>query len=259
MAAAKSECVKALQRVIKSVEEIVINKKLTRTPRIVAVSKLKPTNLIQELYDAGHRHFGENYVQELRKKALELPKDIEWHFIGHLQTNKCKDILSIPNIALIETVDSEKLAKELNKRLPNNYNVLNIMIQVNTSEEIQKSGISPDKLLSLIEFVITNCPKLKIIGLMTIGKFGDTSPKYFKILAECKKMVCEKFNKHFNENELELSMGMSADYLLATEMGSTNLRIGSTIFGSRPPKQNNDNKGNDNQNNGVNDEKKEDK
>lgn len=193
--------------------------------------------MIKELYDAGHRHFGENYVQELSTKASELPKDIEWHFIGHLQSNKCKEILKIPNIALIETVDSEKLAKELNKRVPDSYQQLNIMIQVNTTEEAQKSGIDRDKLLPLIDNVIKNCPKLKIVGLMTIGKFGDPSPKYFEILVQCKKEVCTKFDKYFDEKSFELSMGMSADYPTAVQYGSTNLRIGSTIFGARPPKQ----------------------
>eukprot|EP01084_Bolivina_argentea_P296195 510083_1 len=233
---AQSECVKALRAVVKAVEEVVTSQKLARTPRIVAVSKLKPVGLIKELYDAGHRHFGENYVQELAKKSAELPKDIEWHFIGHLQSNKCKEILKIQNIAMIETVDSEKLASELNKRIGDSYDKLNIMIQVNTTQEAQKSGISPKDLLPLIEFVITSCPKLHIVGLMTIGKFGDPDPKYFKKLVECKQMVCAQYKKIFDEDLFELSMGMSADYLLATQLGSTNLRMGSTIFGARHPK-----------------------
>eukprot|EP00484_Ammonia_sp_Unknown_P000289 CAMPEP_0197023428 /NCGR_PEP_ID=MMETSP1384-20130603/4121_1 /TAXON_ID=29189 /ORGANISM="Ammonia sp." /LENGTH=170 /DNA_ID=CAMNT_0042451631 /DNA_START=8 /DNA_END=516 /DNA_ORIENTATION=- len=169
---AQSECVKALQRVMKSVEDVVTKHKLPRTPRIVAVSKLKPSALIKELYDAGHRHFGENYVQELSKKASELPADIQWHFIGHLQTNKCKDILKIPNIALIETVDSQKLANELNKRCSEHYDSLNIMLQINTTGEAQKSGLSAENtadIMALVEHVISHCPKLKIVGLMTIG------------------------------------------------------------------------------------------
>lgn len=113
---------------------------------------------------------------------------------------------------------------------------MSIMIQVNTTNEQQKSGISPDGLLDIIEFVLSECPKLKIVGLMTIGKFGDPSPEYFKTLVDCKGMVLDKFKDHFDEKEFELSMGMSADYLSAIEMGSTNVRIGSTIFGARPPK-----------------------
>ena len=197
---------------------------------------MKPASMIKELYDAGHRHFGENYIQELREKSSQLPADIQWHFIGHLQTKRCRDILKVPNIAMIETVDSEKIAIELNKRCNGVYDSLNIMLQVNTTQEAQKSGISPDALLALVQFIILNCPKIKIVGLMTIGKFGDPSPKYFKMLVECKKMICTKFEKEFDENEFELSMGMSADYIAATECGSTNLRIGSTIFGARPPK-----------------------
>lgn len=235
--AAEATCVNAMKQVLKSVEGIVAKNNLSRTPRIVAVSKLKPASMIKELYDAGHRHFGENYVQELRQKASELPKDIEWHFIGHLQTNKCKEILKIPNIAMIETVDSEKLANELNKRLPDNYQQLKIMIQVNTTQEQQKSGISTNEVIPLIENIIKNNKKLKIVGLMTIGKFGDPSPEYFKTLVECKKQVIKKFDKYFDEDTFELSMGMSADYELATQFGSTNLRIGSTIFGARPQKQ----------------------
>ena len=238
--AAESSCVNALRQVLKSVEGIISKNKLSGTPRIVAVSKLKPTSMIKELYDAGHRHFGENYVQELSQKAAELPKDIEWHFIGHLQTNKCKEILKIPNIAMIETVDSEKLANELNKRLPDNYQQLKIMIQVNTTQEQQKSGISTNKLIPLIENIIKNNHKLKIVGLMTIGKFGDPSPQYFQTLIQCKKEVITKFDKYFDEDTFELSMGMSADYQLATKYGSTNLRIGSTIFGARLPTDNDD-------------------
>merc|ERR1711971_181620 len=109
------ECVKALKSILRSVDDIVAKNKLSQTPRVVAVSKLKPASMIKELYDAGHRHFGENYIQELREKSSQLPDDIQWHFIGHLQTKRCKDLLKVPNIAMIETVDSEKIATELNK------------------------------------------------------------------------------------------------------------------------------------------------
>lgn len=255
-------------------EEAVAKHKLSRTPRIVAVSKLKPPSMIQELYDVGHRHFGENYVQEFCQKAGSLPKDIQWHFIGHLQTNKCKDIVKVPNV-LIETVDSVKLAKELNKRLKEHHGTLSIMVQVNTTNEQQKSGVSPDELSDIIEFIVSECPKLKIVGLMTIGKFGDPSPDYFKTLVECKEMVFKsKYRDHFNKEAFELSMGMSADYLMAIEMGSTNVRIGSTIFGARPPKSNvqsavqvkddtleakEDESTNNDENHGDNDEQKDDK
>eukprot|EP01089_Gocevia_fonbrunei_P019147 TRINITY_DN6684_c0_g1_i1.p1 TRINITY_DN6684_c0_g1~~TRINITY_DN6684_c0_g1_i1.p1 ORF type:complete len:284 (+),score=49.79 TRINITY_DN6684_c0_g1_i1:20-871(+) len=204
---------------------------LEKEPRLVAVSKLKPSYLIKACYDDGHKTFGENYVQELIEKSAELPKDIQWHFIGHLQSNKCKQLLQIQNLDFIETVDSEKLAKTLNKLLESQGRSLNVMIQVNTSGEEAKNGIEPKDCAEVVGNVIRDCKMLKFAGLMTIGQFGDNPEKDFDRLVACKKDICEKLN--LAPELVELSMGMSGDYEQAIRLGSTNVRVGSTIFGER--------------------------
>ncbi|KAH9488545.1 hypothetical protein Btru_061788 [Bulinus truncatus] len=212
------------------------------TPRLVAVSKTKGTDLIIEAYDAGQRHFGENYVMELHDKAHDIEiqdrcQDIQWHFIGHLQKNKVSKLLDVPNLFVVETVDSEKLAKSLNdtwERLKK-PGKLQVMVQVNTSGEANKSGCSPKDTLKLVKYIKEQCSYIKLIGLMTIGSF-DHDPNSgpnpdFKALYDVRKELCDGLN--ILEKELELSMGMSADYEQAIEMGSTNVRIGSTLFGER--------------------------
>lgn len=221
----------------KSVEEL--TKKLNRNNvRIVAVSKTKPIESIMEVYETGQRHFGENYIQEICEKAPKCPDDIKWHFIGHVQTNKVKGLLQIPNLWVIETVDREKLANALNKQIEEmKREPLNIFIQVNTSNEEQKGGVSPKEVLNLVKFIIEKCPNLKLIGLMTIGSTESSHKEGknpdFETLVECKYMI----EKDFKDLNLELSMGMSSDYLQAIEQGSTNVRVGSLIFGERTYKK----------------------
>ncbi|XP_019251662.1 PREDICTED: proline synthase co-transcribed bacterial homolog protein [Nicotiana attenuata] len=210
--------------------------------RLVAVSKTKPVSLVKQVYDAGHRSFGENYVQELVDKAPQLPDDIEWHFIGNLQSNKVKPLLTgVPNLAMVETVDDEKIANQLNRVAGNiGRKPLKVFIQVNTSGEETKSGVEPDGCLELVKHVTSNCPNLEFCGLMTIGMPDYTStPENFKTLARCRSEVCKALE--ISEDQCELSMGMSGDFELAVEMGSTNVRVGSTIFGAReyPKKQTN--------------------
>ncbi|XP_030759221.1 pyridoxal phosphate homeostasis protein-like [Sitophilus oryzae] len=216
------------------------------TPRLLAVSKTKPVEDIIEVYNAGQRHFGENYVQELVDKAtnpeiLEKCKEIRWHFIGHLQNNKINKILPLPNLYIIETVDSEKLASKLNQSWPNFRNSdskLNVMIQINTSGEEEKNGIKPDEVTNLADFVLNQCPNLRLDGLMTIGMFGydlSNGPNPdFICLKKCRDEVCEKFK--LDCKDLNLSMGMSNDFEHAIAMGSTNVRVGTTIFGVRQKK-----------------------
>eukprot|EP00743_Colponemidia_sp_Colp-15_P008912 GILK01009723.1.p1 GENE.GILK01009723.1~~GILK01009723.1.p1 ORF type:complete len:231 (+),score=13.91 GILK01009723.1:27-719(+) len=202
-------------------------------PRLVAVSKSQSLEHIRAAYAAGHRSFGENYVAELVRKAGELPADIMWHFIGHLQSNKCKDLLSVPNVYLVETVDSVKLANKLNAvateagRPP-----LPVFVQVRTSEEASKHGVTRTDSLQLIEHVLSRCPQLRFRGLMTIGAVDDTpEPKSFKELLHCREQVASLLSIH--TADIELSMGMSADFERAVRMGSTSIRVGSAIFGSR--------------------------
>ncbi|XP_038883655.1 pyridoxal phosphate homeostasis protein [Benincasa hispida] len=202
--------------------------------RVVAVSKTKPVSIIRQVYDAGHRCFGENYVQELVEKAPQLPEDIEWHFIGNLQSNKVKPLLSgVPNLAVVESVDDEKIANRLDRMVESiGRKPLKVFIQVNTSGEESKSGVEPSGCVELAKHVSLNCPNLQFSGLMTIGMLDYTStPENFKLLANCRTEVCKALE--ISEEQCELSMGMSADFEQAVEMGSTNVRIGSTIFGAR--------------------------
>ncbi|KAG0245203.1 hypothetical protein BGW41_002672 [Actinomortierella wolfii] len=184
--------------------------------RLVAVSKYKPSSDIMAAYKTGHRHFGENYVQELVEKANELPKDIQWHFIGSLQSNKCKIVAAIPNLFVVETVDSAKKASTLDKVCANagRKEPLQVYLQVNTSGEESKSGMTASEVVDVAREVVTKCSNLKLAGLMTIG-----SPDPDLVNGE---------NPDFK--------GMSDDYQQAIQQGSTNIRVGSTIFGSRPRK-----------------------
>ncbi|KAL9455666.1 hypothetical protein AB3S75_004980 [Citrus x aurantiifolia] len=208
--------------------------------RIVAVSKTKPVSVIRQVYEAGHRCFGENYVQEIVEKAAQLPDDLEWHFIGNLQSNKVKPLLAgVPNLAMVESVDDEKIAGRLNRMVETmGRKPLKVLVQVNTSGEESKSGVEPSGCLELVKHVSQNCPNLEFCGLMTIGMPDYTStPENFKTLAKCRSEVCKALG--IPEEQCDLSMGMSGDFELAIEMGSTNVRIGSTIFGAREyPKKN---------------------
>ncbi|GMG19165.1 unnamed protein product [Ambrosiozyma monospora] len=204
--------------------------------RLVCVSKLKPSSDIQALYDAGYRHFGENYVQELIEKSKILPKDIQWHFIGGLQTNKAKDLAkNIDNLYAVETLDTEKKAKKLNDvRVTAEKPIINVYIQVNTSGEEQKSGVAPEDVETFAKFIIDNCPKLKLEGLMTIGSLAQSKDQEhenqdFKKLVDLKTSLDKLFTI-----DLKLSMGMSSDYQEAIRQGSTSVRVGSDIFGARP-------------------------
>ncbi|XP_015899333.3 uncharacterized protein LOC107432660 isoform X2 [Ziziphus jujuba] len=202
--------------------------------KVVAVSKTKPVSLIRQVYDAGHRRFGENYVQEIVNKAPQLPEDVEWHFVGHLQSNKVKSLLAgVPNLAMVEGVDNEKIANHLDRAVSSlGRNPLKVLVQVNTSGEASKSGIDPSGCLQLAKHVQLHCPNLVFSGLMTIGMPDYTStPKNFKTLSDCRTEVCKALA--LQEEQYELSMGMSGDFEQAIEMGSTSVRVGSTIFGPR--------------------------
>ncbi|EFO63803.1 PLP dependent protein [Giardia lamblia P15] len=198
--------------------------------KLVAVSKTKPVEAILEAYAAGQRLFGENYVQELVKKTRavqNVANDIEWHFIGHLQTNKARDIASIPN-CVVQTVDSDKLARRLSDLRPGDLDPLRVMIQINTSGELTKSGCTVDGAIELAQ-VIGVLPRLRLIGLMTIGA-PNSSADSFQALIDARNVI-EKAIKL--EEKLELSMGMSSDYQLAVRMGADYVRVGSAIFGER--------------------------
>lgn len=209
-------------------------------PRIVAVSKTKSVEDILTAYEAGQHNFGENYVPELRQKATDprlVSLNIKWHFIGHLQSNKCNMLCAVPNLYMVECIDTEHLATKLDgcvKRLEL-LTPLRVMVQVNTSGEDNKSGCHPDTCVQLVNHVITKCPNLQLCGLMTIGRLGHDyaigpNPD-FECLLHCRSVV----SKETGRNDLELSMGMSADYVEAIKAGSTNVRVGTSIFGARNP------------------------
>ncbi|XP_012054251.1 PREDICTED: proline synthase co-transcribed bacterial homolog protein [Atta cephalotes] len=218
-------------------------------PRLVAISKLQSTVSIVSAYEAGQRNFGENYINELVEKAfspliLEKCKQIRWHFIGHLQRNKINKVLSIPNLYIIETVDSDRLANALNNSWPKfrkrNDSKLNVMIQVNTSQEKEKNGCDIAQVSTLVKHVLENCSNLNFMGLMTIGMYGydikDGPNPDFICLIKCREKIHDELG--IDVKDIELSMGMSSDYEHAIELGSTNVRVGSAIFGARPQKNN---------------------
>ena len=193
---------------------------------LVAVSKTKPVEDILKLYDLGHRDFGENYVQELVEKAEQLPKDIRWHFIGHLQTNKVK--LIVPFVYLIHGVDSVKLLTEINKQAEKHSRVIHCLLQVHIAQEETKFGFDENELFSL---QISQFANVKIDGLMGMASLTDNMNQ---VIIEFKhlRILFEKLQKS-NPQLSTLSMGMSSDYKIAIGEGSNMVRIGSLLFGER--------------------------
>eukprot|EP01147_Barroeca_monosierra_P010954 gene10954-3026_t len=207
-------------------------------PRLVAVSKTKPLDLILQAYAAGQHVFGENYVQELEVKAADsrIPDDLQWHFIGRLQSNKCNTLARIRNLAVVETVSSEKLARHLNRSFRNHETPLRVFIQVNTSGEENKAGIEPEKCEELASVIYNECDHLKLAGLMTIGLLDrsikpDDDNIDFHTLLDVRERVAASLG--VEPSFFELSMGMSSDFEQAISLGSTNVRVGSNIFGAR--------------------------
>jgi pyridoxal phosphate enzyme (YggS family) len=202
---------------------------------LVAVSKTKPVADLMEAYNAGQRIFGENKIQEMTDKWEVMPKDIEWHMIGHVQTNKVKYMA--PYVSLIHGVDSLKLLQEINKQAAKNNRVIDCLLQVYIAEEESKFGLDEqelDEILNEIQQNKENYKNIKIVGLMGMATFTENQnqiEKEFKHL----KTIFDKYNQLETSNlKLQtLSMGMSGDYQLAISCGSTMVRIGSSIFGSR--------------------------
>ena len=202
---------------------------------LVAVSKTKPVSDLMEAYNAGQRIFGENYVQELVEKQQELPKDIQWHFIGHLQSRKVK--LIAPFVSLIHGVDSMKLLEEINKQALKNHRIIDCLLQIHIAEEETKFGLNENELNEILHFVQNDkegMKNIRIVGLMGMATFTDNQQQIKKEFTYLKS-IFDKTNQLLTPNfQLQtLSMGMSGDYPLAIECGSTMVRIGSSIFGSR--------------------------
>ncbi|KAK4239186.1 hypothetical protein C8A03DRAFT_43147 [Achaetomium macrosporum] len=239
----------ALISQLQSVNERIAAVAKGRAVRLVAVSKLKPVNDILALHESPARqlHFGENYAQELSQKAELLPRTIQWHFIGGLQSGRCKDLAKTPNLWCVSSVDNLKKAQLLDKYRGEKIKAepetpkLNVHVQVNTSGEESKSGCPPgEDVVSLCRSIVNDCPNLHLLGLMTIGSIArsvattaENENEDFALLREQRDLVAKELGL---DRELELSMGMSEDFEGAIAMGSSEVRIGSTIFGQRPAK-----------------------
>ena len=203
---------------------------------LVAVSKTKPVSDIQDLYNLGQRHFGENYVQELCEKQTSLPADIYWHFIGHLQSNKVKYIA--PFIHLIHTVDSLKLLKEINKEAAKNNRIIKVLLQVYIATEETKFGLDTIELNELLNTFSANkatFANIQICGLMGMAS-NSTNQHQIKTELTSLKQVFNSLKENYFQNQSYFdtcSMGMSSDYELAIQCGSNMVRIGSKLFGQR--------------------------
>ena len=199
--------------------------------KLLAVSKFHPAEAIVEAYQAGQRAFGESRPQELKQKAELLPKDIEWHMIGHLQTNKVKYI--VPFVHLIESLDSKRLAEEIERQAAKCDRVIDCLLEIHVTDEESKSGWAWDDLLAFVrEGGFKAMPNIRIRGVMGMATFTDDERvvrRDVERLAACKAELKEYFGEEFDM----LSMGMSDDYPIALEYGSTEVRVGSTIFGAR--------------------------
>ena len=198
---------------------------------LIAVSKTKPLCMLEEAYASGIRHFGENKVQEIIEKYDHMPEDVQWHMIGHLQRNKVKYI--IDKVSLIHSVDSLRLAEEINKQAQNKQLVMPILIELNIADEDSKFGVAPAETLDLIR-QISKLENLSIKGLMTVAPFvenAEDNRQYFKVM---KQLSVDIMKENIDNVSMDiLSMGMTGDYEVAIEEGATMVRVGTGIFGER--------------------------
>lgn len=198
---------------------------------LVAVSKTKPVSMLQEVYDLGIRVFGENKVQEIRDKYEALPADIEWHMIGHLQTNKVKYI--IDKVKLIHSVDSLRLAETIEKEAEKHNCTADILLEVNVAEEESKFGLKTEEVIPFYEKIL-QYSHINVRGLMTIAPFVENPEKNRSIFADLHKLYVDIKRKNIDNGTVSiLSMGMTNDYEVAIEEGATMVRIGTGIFGAR--------------------------
>lgn len=218
--------------IVKNINQI--KQSLPGQIKLVAVSKTKPNEIILKAYHAGHKIFGENKVQDLVKKYEELPKDIEWHFIGHPQSNKVKYMASF--VHLIHGVDSIKLLKVINKEALKNNRIIKCLLQFHIAEESTKFGLSLQEARELLENEgLKHLKNMEIVGVMGMATYTDDDNQVRNEFKMLNSIFNTLKNEYFsaNNNFCEISMGMSADYPIAVEEGSTIVRVGSKIFGER--------------------------
>ena len=202
---------------------------------LVVVSKTKPVSDLMEAYEAGQRIFGENKIQEMTEKWEAMPKDIQWHMIGHVQTNKVKYMA--PYVNLIHGVDSLKLLQEINKQAQKNNRIIDCLLQIYIAEEESKFGLDEEEVNEILEYVQNHNNEMnhiRIVGLMGMATFTNNPAQVEKEFSRLKTIFDSYSNLNTNNCQLStLSMGMSGDYALAIKCGSTMVRIGSSIFGGR--------------------------
>ena len=221
-----------MSEIARNLKQVLAN--LPEGVRLVAVSKFHPVEMLREAYDVGQRVFGENHVQELQQKVGQMPKDVEWHLIGHLQTNKVKYI--VPYISMIESVDSLKLLQEINKQAAKCDRVVNVLLELHIAEEETKYGLTFDacrELLASGEW--RELKNVKICGLMMMASFVDDKQQIRSEMLSAADFFDEVKAQYFADDDAfcERSWGMSHDYLIAVECRSTMVRVGTTIFGER--------------------------
>lgn len=204
---------------------------------LIAVSKTKPAEMLEEVYQEGIRHFGENKVQELCEKMEQMPSDIHWHMIGHLQRNKVKYIVG--KVALIHSVDTYRLAEEINIQAKKKNIIVPILVEVNIAGEESKFGISAEDAILLVED-ISKLENIRIKGLMTIAPYVEDPEENRLYFRKIKQLSVDITNKNIHNVSMEiLSMGMTGDYQVAIEEGATMVRVGTGIFGERNYKKSN--------------------
>lgn len=225
-----------LANVEKNIEQACKNAGRSRDEvTLIAVSKTKPVEMLQEIYDENIRDFGENKVQELCSKMEQLPSDIRWHMIGHLQRNKVKYIVG--KVELIHSVDTYRLAEEINIQAKKQNVIVPILVEVNIAHEESKFGISAEDAILLVE-EISKLENIRIKGLMTIAPYVENSEDNRLYFRKIKQLSVDITNKNIDNVFMEiLSMGMTGDYMVAIEEGATMVRVGTGIFGERNYKQ----------------------
>lgn len=198
---------------------------------VIAVSKTKPVSMLKEAYDAGARCFGENKVQEIMDKHPQLPEDIQWHMIGHLQRNKVKYI--VDKVSMIHSVDSLRLAQTIEQEAAKHNVCVPVLLEVNVAQEESKFGLKMDEVLPLIE-TIADFPHIKVQGLMTIAPYVENAEDNRDFFRQLKKLSVDIEAKNINNVSMSvLSMGMTGDYQVAVQEGATMVRVGTGIFGER--------------------------
>ena len=228
-----------LANVEKNIEQACKNAGLSRDEvTLIAVSKTKPVEMLQEIYDENIRDFGENKVQELCSKMEQLPSDIRWHMIGHLQRNKVKYIVG--KVELIHSVDTYRLAEEINIQAKKQNVIVPILVEVNIAHEESKFGISAEDAILLVE-EISKLENIRIKGLMTIAPYVENPEDNRLYFRKIKQLSVDITNKNIDNVSMEiLSMGMTGDYEVAIEEGATMVRVGTGIFGARNYKKSNE-------------------